>query len=61
MHFDPSRHMVIATSPRPTGATGDGEIKRVGLVQNHSGKARVIRPASVVLYDDVKIQFEEGR
>ncbi len=55
-HFDPSRHMPIATRPRPAGASGDGEIIRVGLLEKRQGRDRVIRPASTVLYEDAKIQ-----
>ena len=52
--FDPSRHRPVGTCQRPEAAQGDGEIKRVGLVRLIGDKEKVIRPALVVLFDDVK-------
>jgi len=57
-HFDPRLHRPIATCPRPEGATGDGEVKRIGLIQKQKGKERVIKPAAIVLYNDVKIHLK---
>ena len=59
--FDPLRHLPIATCPRPDGETGDGEVRRTGLVCRRDGRDKIIKPASIVLYDDVKVQLDERR
>jgi hypothetical protein len=53
--FDPLRHRPLATKPRPAGVEGAGEVKRLGLTYRVDGKERVLKPALVVLYDDVKV------
>jgi hypothetical protein len=53
--FDPARHRVLGVCARPAGALGDGQVKRRGLVQRDGDRERVVKPALVVLYGDVKV------
>ena len=56
--FDASRHKPLGVVPRPEGAEGDGEVKRVGIVQRRRERDRVIKPASIVLYEVSQSQKE---
>ncbi len=40
---------------RPDGASGDGEVLRPGLLMEENGRTRTLRPARVVLYEDVEL------
>lgn len=53
--FDAIRHRPVGTCPRPGDARGDGYVQRIGFVYTRNSMERVLKPALIVLYDDVEV------